>query len=222
MDIKKTKNSVIEMLENIKFPNGNLLGIKSLGAKLLGAFSSLLNPLVATTALSLVIGAFALGLAGWALVKTQMLASDSTLVRHTDLERIQSDIGADIGADIRADIDADIDARIETRTTSLEAVLARLDTTLSQIEADLQNLPPAAIDTDLAQRISRIEERINTSNINTSSTNTSSTNTSSTNADSPNRDTAPDTTQSSDTTQTNTWWSFFGDALRITRIDGNE
>ena len=212
MDIKKTKNSVIEMLENIKFPNGNLLGIKSLGAKLSGAFSSLLNPLVATTALSLVIGALALGLAGWALVKTQRLASDSTLVRHTDLERIQSDIGADIGADIRADIDADIDARIETRTTSLEAVLARLDTTLSQIEADLQNLPPAAIDPDLAQRISRIEERINTS----------STNTSSTNADAPNLDTAPDTTQSSDTTQTNTWWSFFGDALRITRIDGNE
>ena len=208
MDIKKTKNSVIEMLENIKFPNGNLLGIKSLGAKLLGAFSSLLNPLVATTALSLVIGALALGLAGWALVKTQRLASDSTLVRHTDLERIQSDIGADI----RADIDADIDARIETRTTSLEAVLARLDTTLSQIEADLQNLPPAAIDPDLAQRISRIEERINTSSINTSSTN----------ADAPNLDTAPDTTQSSDTTQTNTWWSFFGDALRITRIDGNE
>ena len=217
MDIKKTKNSVIEMLENIKFPNGNLLGIKSLGAKLLGAFSSLLNPLVATTALSLVIGALALGLAGWALVKTQMLASDSTLVRHTDLERIQSDIVADIGADIRADIDADIDARIETRTTSLEAVLARLDTTLSQIEADLQNLPPAAIDPDLAQRISRIEERINTSSINTSSINTSSTN-----ADAPNLDTAPDTTQSSDTTQTNTWWSFFGDALRITRIDGNE
>ena len=214
MDIKKTKNSVIEMLENIKFPNGNLLGIKSLGAKLLGAFSSLLNPLVATTALSLVIGALALGLAGWALVKTQRLASDSTLVRHTDLERIQSDIGADI--------DADIDARIETRTTSLEAVLARLDTTLSQIEADLQNLPPAAIDPDLAQRISRIEERINTSSTNTSSTNTSSTNTSSTNADAPNLDTAPDTTQSSDTTQTNTWWSFFGDALRITRIDGNE
>ncbi len=212
MDIRKTKNSVIEMLENIKFPNGNLLGIKSLGAKLLGAFSSLLNPLVATTALSLVIGALALGLAGWALVKTQMLASDSTLVRHTDLERIQSDIGADIGADIRADIDADIDARIETRTTSLEAVLARLDTTLSQIEADLQNLPPATIDPDLAQRISRIEERINTSSINTSSTN----------ADAPNLDTAPDTTQSSDTTQTNTWWSFFGDALRITRIDGNE
>ena len=212
MDIKKTKNSVIEMLENIKFPNGNLLGIKSLGAKLLGAFSSLLNPLVATTALSLVIGALALGLAGWALVKTQRLASDSTLVRHTDLERIQSDIGADIGADIRADIDADIDARIETRTTSLEAVLARLDTTLSQIEADLQNLPPAAIDPDLAQRISRIEERINTSNINTSNTN----------ADAPNLDTAPDTTQSPDTTQTNTWWSFFGDALRITRIDGNE
>ena len=212
MDIKKTKNSVIEMLENIKFPNGNLLGIKSLGAKLLGAFSSLLNPLVATTVLSLVIGALALGLAGWALVKTQRLASDSTLVRHTDLERIQSDIGADIGADIRADIDADIDARIETRTTSLEAVLARLDTTLSQIEADLQNLPPAAIDPDLAQRISRIEERINTSSINTSSTN----------ADAPNLDTAPDTTQSSDTTQTNTWWSFFGDALRITRIDGNE
>ena len=207
MDIRKTKNSVIEMLENIKFPNGNLLGIKSLGAKLLGAFSSLLNPLVATTALSLVIGALALGLAGWALVKTQRLASDSTLVRHTDLERIQSDIGADIGADIRADIDADIDARIETRTTSLEAVLARLDTTLSQIEADLQNLPPATIDPDLAQRISRIEERINTS---------------STNADAPNLDTAPDTTQSSDTTQTNTWWSFFGDALRITRIDGNE
>ena len=217
MDIKKTKNSVIEMLENIKFPNGNLLGIKSLGAKLLGAFSSLLNPLVAITALSLVIGALALGLAGWALVKTQRLASDSTLVRHTDLERIQSDIVADIGADIRADIDADIDARIETRTTSLEAVLARLDTTLSQIEADLQNLPPAAIDPDLAQRISRIEERINTSSINTSSTNTSSTN-----ADAPNLDTAPDTTQSSDTTQTNTWWSFFGDALRITRIDGNE
>ena len=217
MDIKKTKNSVIEMLENIKFPNGNLLGIKSLGAKLLGAFSSLLNPLVATTALSLVIGALALGLAGWALVKTQRLASDSTLVRHTDLERIQSDIGADIGADIRADIDADIDARIETRTTSLEAVLARLDTTLSQIEADLQNLPPAAIDPDLAQRISRIEERINTSSINTSNINTSSTN-----ADAPNLDTAPDTTQSSDTTQTNTWWSFFGDALRITRIDGNE
>ena len=212
MDIKKTKNSVIEMLENIKFPNGNLLGIKSLGAKLLGAFSSLLNPLVATTALSLVIGALALGLAGWALVKTQRLASDSTLVRHTDLERIQSDIGADIGADIRADIDADIDARIETRTTSLEAVLARLDTTLRQIETDLQNLPPAAIDPDLAQRISRIEERINTSSINTSSTN----------ADAPNLDTAPDTTQSSDTTQTNTWWSFFGDALRITRIDGNE
>ena len=212
MDIKKTKNSVIEMLENIKFPNGNLLGIKSLGAKLLGAFSSLLNPLVAITVLSLVIGALALGLAGWALVKTQMLASDSTLVRHTDLERIQSDIGADIGADIRADIDADIDARIETRTTSLEAVLARLDTTLSQIETDLQNLPPAAIDPDLAQRISRIEERINTSSINTSSTN----------ADAPNLDTAPDTTQSSDTTQTNKWWSFFGDALRITRIDGNE
>ena len=212
MDIKKTKNSVIEMLENIKFPNGNLLGIKSLGAKLLGAFSSLLNPLVATTVLSLVIGALALGLAGWALVKTQRLASDSTLVRHTDLERIQSDIGADISADIRADIDADIDARIETRTTSLEAVLARLDTTLSQIEADLQNLPPAAIDPDLAQRISRIEERINIS----------STNTSSTNADAPNLDTAPDTTQSPDTTQTNTWWSFFGDALRITRIDGNE
>ena len=217
MDIKKTKNSVIEMLENIKFPNGNLLGIKSLGAKLLGAFSSLLNPLVATTALSLVIGALALGLAGWALVKAQRLASDSTLVRHTDLERIQSDIGADIGADIRADIDADIDARIETRTTSLEAVLARLDTTLSQIEADLQNLPPATIDPDLAQRISRIEERINTSSINTSNINTSSTN-----ADAPNLDTAPDTTQSSDTTQTNTWWSFFGDALRITRIDGNE
>ena len=212
MDIKKTKNSVIEMLENIKFPNGNLLGIKSLGAKLLGAFNPLLNPLVATTVLSLVIGALALGLAGWALVKAQRLASDSTLVRHTDLERIQSDIGADIGADIRADIDADIDARIETRTTSLEAVLARLDTTLSQIEADLQNLPPAAIDPDLAQRISRIEERINTS----------STNTSSINADSPNLDTVPDTTQSSDTTQTNTWWSFFGDALRITRIDGNE
>ena len=212
MDIKKTKNSVIEMLENIKFPNGNLLGIKSLGAKLLGAFSSLLNPLVAITALSLVIGALALGLAGWALVKTQMLASDSTLVRHTDLERIQSDIGADISADIRADIDADIDARIETRTTSLEAVLVRLDTTLSQIEADLQNLPPAAIDPDLAQRISRIEERINTSSINTSNTN----------ADAPNLDTVPDTTQSSDTTQTNTWWSFFGDALRITRIDGNE
>ena len=217
MDIKKTKNSVIEMLENIKFPNGNLLGIKSLGAKLLGAFSPLLNPLVATTVLSLVIGALALGLAGWALVKTQRLASDSTLVRHTDLERIQSDIGADIGADIRADIDADIDARIETRTTSLEAVLARLDTTLSQIEADLQNLPPTAIDPDLAQRISRIEERINTSSANTSSINTSNTN-----ADAPNLDTAPDTTQSSDTTQTNTWWSFFGDALRITRIDGNE
>ena len=212
MDIKKTKNSVIEMLENIKFPNGNLLGIKSLGAKLLGAFNPLLNPLVAITVLSLVIGALALGLAGWALVKTQRLASDSTLVRHTDLERIQSDIGADISADIRADIDADIDARIETRTTSLEAVLARLDTTLSQIEADLQNLPPAAIDPDLAQRISRIEERINTSSINTSSTN----------ADAPNLDTASDTTQSSDTTQTNTWWSFFGDALRITRIDGNE
>lgn len=166
--------------------------------------------------ISLVVALAALGCAGWMLVEARQqngTTAAQTAALATLNERVEANQAAIAAARQldSADQLARLDARLGEAITRLEARLDRIDTELAQLSAAPAGAAPEAALLDKVTGLETALEDIRAVIAEQARPEA---------APAPPAPTA-DADKSADETDAS-WWSFFGDALRISRIEGDQ